>query len=384
VSSPGERGPNEALIGVSGSLAELSTPALVLDLDRLDANVKSLAAHAAAHDYALRPVVKIHKSVRVARMQMAAGAIGVGCSTVAEAEAMVAGGITDILLFTSVVTGAKLERLATLNAAAGGIIVAVDHAANVVQLGEAARQSHATMRVLVDVEVGDHRTGVADSATAVSLARLIGETDGLEYAGVQGYCGTHQVTIDYDDRRRQGMAVLDRLAAFIDALDAAGFSPRIVSGGGTGTHAFDHERGLLTELQAGSYVVLDGNYLDVALRRDEPQPFAPALTVRGTVISNAQPGYVITDAGAKEIDGIFMPMSAHVVSGAPTDSHYVIVGDDMGRIELSDASSPPSVGSTVELLPPHCYQTVIMYSHYHCVRGDTLVDIWPIDAVRTW
>lgn len=384
MSSPGERGPNEALIGVSGSLAELSTPALVLDLDRLDANVKSLAAHAAAHDYALRPVVKIHKSVRVARMQMAAGAIGVGCSTVAEAEAMVAGGITDILLFTSVVTAAKLERLATLNAAAGGIIVAVDHAANVIQLGEAARQSHATMRVLVDVEVGDHRTGVADPAMAVSLARLITETDGLEYAGVQGYCGTHQVTMDYDDRRRQGMAVLDRLAAFIDALDAAGSSPRIVSGGGTGTHAFDHERGLLTELQAGSYVVLDGNYLDVALRRDEPQPFAPALTVRGTVISNAQPGYVITDAGAKEIDGIFMPMSAHVVSGAPTDSNYVIVGDDMGRIELSDASSPPSVGSTVELLPPHCYQTVIMYSHYHCVRGDTLVDIWPIDAVRTW
>jgi 3-hydroxy-D-aspartate aldolase len=384
VSDPGERGPNEGLIGVPGSLAELSTPALVLDLDRLDANVESLAAHAAAHNYALRPVVKIHKSVRVAAMQMEAGAVGIGCSTLAEAEAMVAGGITDILLFTSVVTAAKLERLASLNAAAGGIVVAVDHLGNVVQLGEAARQSHATMQVLVDVEVGDHRTGVADPAMAVSLARRIAETDGLEYAGVQGYCGTHQVTIDYDERRRQGMMVLDRLAEFIDGLDVAGFSPRIVSGGGTGTHDFDHERGLLTELQAGSYVVLDGNYLNVALRRDEPQPFAPALTVRATVISNAQPGYAITDAGAKEIDGIFMPMSAQVLNGAPADSNYAIVGDDMGRIELSEAAPSPRVGTTVELLPPHCYQTVIMYSHYHCVRRDTLVDIWPIDAVPTW
>ena len=380
----GGRGPNEPLIGLSGSRSELSTPTLVLDLDRVEANIGSLAAHAAAHQYALRPVVKIHKSLRIARMQMAAGAIGIGCSTIAEAEAMVAGGITEIFLFTSVVTKGKLARLAEINAAAGGVVVATDHAENVLQLAESARRSGHPMQVLVDVEVGDHRTGVADPAMAVSLARLIAESDGLEYAGVQGYCGTHQVTPDYDERRRLGMVVLDRLAQFIDALTTVGLPPRIVSGGGTGTHDFDHERGLLTELQAGSYVVLDGNYVDVPLRRDLPHPFAPALTVRGTVISNAQPGYAITDAGAKEVDGIFMPTLPRVLSGAPRDSRYVIVGDDMGRIELPESEAAPRVGTAVELLPPHCYQTVIMYSHYHCVRGDTLVDIWPIDAVPTW
>ena len=136
----GGRGPNEPLIGLSGSRSELSTPALVLDLDRVEANIGSLAAHAAAHQYALRPVVKIHKSLRVARMQMAAGAIGIGCSTIAEAEAMVAGGITEIFLFTSVVTRGKLERLAEINAAAGGVVVATDHAENVLQLAEAARR----------------------------------------------------------------------------------------------------------------------------------------------------------------------------------------------------------------------------------------------------
>jgi 3-hydroxy-D-aspartate aldolase len=378
------RGPNESLVGAPGSRFQLSTPALVLDLDRVEANIASAATHAAAYSYALRPVVKIHKSVRVARLQMDAGAIGIGCSTVAEAEAMLAGGITDLFLFTSVVTDSKLERLASVNAAAGGIVVAADHAENVMQLAAAARRSSTTIQVLVDIEVGDHRTGVADPGTAVSVARLVAETDGLEYAGVQGYCGTHQVTQDYDDRRRRGMVVLDRLATFIDALQAAGLPPGIVSGGGTGTHDFDHERGLLTEVQAGSYVVLDGNYVDIPLRRDQPHPFAPALTVRGTVISNAQPGYVITDAGAKEIDGIFMPTSPRVLSGAPTESKYVIVGDDMGRIELPEGTAAPRVGTGVELLPPHCYETVIMYSHYHCVRGDTLVGIWPIDASATW
>jgi D-serine deaminase-like pyridoxal phosphate-dependent protein len=120
------------------------------------------------------------------------------------------------------------------------------------------------------------------------------------------------------------------------------------------------------------------------LRRDDPHPFLPALTVRGTVISSAQPGFVITDAGAKEIDGIFMSSAPAVLSGAPQESTYAIVGDDMGRIELPESAESPRVGTAVDLLPPHCYQTVIMHSHYHCVRGDVLVDIWPIDALATW
>jgi 3-hydroxy-D-aspartate aldolase len=384
MSSRSDRGPNERLIGVPGSRAALSTPALVLDLDRLEANIASLAVHAGDHGYAVRPVVKIHKSVEIARLQMAAGAVGVGCSTVAEAEVMVAGGITGVYLFTSVVTGPKLERLEALNAQADGVIVATDDASNVSQLAAAARRSGRPMRVLVDVEVGDRRTGTAEPATAVALARLIQESDGLEYGGVQGYCGTHQATVDYDERYRLSMVVLDRLERFIDALQAAGLPPGIVSGGGTGSHDIDHERGLLTEVQAGSYVVLDGNYRDVVLRRDHPHPFVPALTVRGTVISNAQSGFVITDAGAKEIDGIFAPLAPVVLDGAPSDSAYVIVGDDMGRIELPGSEVAPAVGDTVDLLPPHCYQTAIMYANYHCVRGDVLVDIWPIDGIANW
>lgn len=373
-------GANEALIGVPGSRGALSTPALVLDLDGLEANIASMAEHARHHGYSLRPVVKVHKSPRIAGLQVGAGAIGVACSTLDEAEHMAASGITSILLFTSVVTEAKLARLATLNAAVGGVIVAADHAGNVLQLAEAARRSGTHIQVLVDLEVGDRRTGVPDPSAAVDLARLIEASDWLEYAGIQGYCGTHQVVRSYRDRHRLGMTVLDRLAQFVDALTAVGLPPRIITGGGTGSHDIDYERHLLTDLQVGSYALHDANYFGVALRLAESHPFVPALTVRTTVISDAQRGFVITDAGAKQVDGIFTPLTPLVYRGAPRDSTYAIVGDDMGRLTVPPPAAAVRVGHALELIPPHCYQTVIMYPYYHCVRGDALVDIWPIHS----
>jgi D-serine deaminase-like pyridoxal phosphate-dependent protein len=134
-------------------------------------------------------------------------------------------------------------------------------------------------------------------------------------------------------------------------------------------------------VQVGSYVFVDGNYADAVLRRDDPHPFAPSLTVRATVVSAAQPGFVITDAGAKEVVGLDAAIAARVLVGAPPGSRYSIVGDDMGRIDLPGGAAPPAVGDAVEVLPPYCYQTVALHARYHCVRGDDLVDIWPIDAL---
>ena len=374
------RGPNEDLIGVPGSRHELSTPALVLDLDRLEANIASLAAHARTHAYAVRPVAKIHKSSEIARRQSAAGAVGTCCATLAEAEVMADAGIDGVLLFTSVVTRAKLERLAALNARASGLIVAADDLGNIAQLDEAARRSGRPLEVLVDVEVGGGRTGVAEPAGAVALAHAIAESTSLSYSGVQGYNGNHQATPGFEERRSVEISVLRRLAEFVDALRAADLPPAIISGGGTGTHDIDHEIGLLTECQAGSYVFGDVNYRDAVLRRDDPHPFAQSLTVRATVISNAQPGFVITDAGAKELDGIFASVAPVVLSGAPPESRYSIVGDDMGRIDLPAGAERPAVGAVVEIMPPHCYQTAILFGGYHCVRGDDLIDYWPLDA----
>jgi D-serine deaminase-like pyridoxal phosphate-dependent protein len=356
----------------------------VLDLDAMEANIASMAENARLHGYHVRPVAKIHKSVEISRRQMAAGGRGPCCATLAEAEAMVDGGLSDVMLFTSVVTEPKLRRLAALNARAEGLIVVADDPSNVERLAEAAGRSGRSLRVLVDVEVGGRRTGIADEQRAVELARLVEDLDGLEYAGVQGYAGGHQNTVDYDVRRTRSFEALQPLVRVVERLHEAGLPPRIVSGGGTGSHDIDHELGVLTEVQAGTYVFMDMNYRDVVMRRDDPRPFRHALSVRATVISAAQDGFVVTDAGIKEIDALGGVAHAEIVSGAPPGATYSLCGDDMGRIEFAGPEDSLAVGDVVELMPPQCYQTVVMYSHYHVVRGDQLVDIWPVDARDSW
>jgi 3-hydroxy-D-aspartate aldolase len=377
------RGVNESLVGVPGSLLHLSTPALVLDLDLLEANITAMASHAAAHGYGLRPVAKIHKSTEIARRQAEAGAVGTCCATLAEAEVMADAGIPGVLLFSSIVTPAKVDRLAALNSRATGLVVAVDNRENIGQLAEAARRSGRALELLVDVEVGGGRTGVATIDEAVGLARLIDADDNLRFAGIQGYNGNHQATRNFDERRAIEITTLEVLARFVEALSAAHLDPRIITGGGTGSHDIDHEVDLLTDVQVGTYVVMDVYYRDTVLRREEPRPFAHALTVRGTVISNAQSGFVITDVGAKEVDGIHQNGFPVIATGAPVGARYSLVGDDLGRIDFADSKDRLEVGDTVAVIPPHCYQTVVMYPCYHCVRGDTLVDIWHVDARGT-
>ena len=378
------RGPNASLIGRPGSKSALGTPALVLDLDRLNANIRSMAAHAELHGYQLRPVAKIHKSTAIARRQVEAGAIGVSCATLSEAEAMVDAGIPGVMLFASVVSEAKLQRLAALNARAEDFIVVTDGFDNVTHLGTAARATGQTLQVMVDFELGGGRTGLADQNDAVALARHIQATEGLEFAGIQAYNGLGLSERDYDSRRAVVLERAHRVSQLVAQFEAAGLHPRFVSGVGTGGHDIDSEAGAFTEMQVGSYVFMDGYYKDTVMRKSEPHPFAPALTVWGTVVSAAQPGFVITDVGLKEIDGAFGPISPAVLSGAPSGARYSLVGDDLGRIDFASADDAMPVGARFELLPPHCYQTVTLYSVYHCVAGDELVDIWPIDALRQW
>ncbi len=371
------------LIGAPGSRHRLGTPCLVLDLDRLERNIAVLQQHALAHGYALRPVAKVHKSTAIAGRQMAAGAIGQACATLAEAEVLVEAGIRGVLLFSPVVTAAKIERLIALDARADGLHIAVDGAEQVDALAAANRGSGRRLRLLVDCEVGGGRTGLADPDAAVALARRIAQHDAaLAYAGIQAYCGGIQSIPEYPARVIAARAVAARARAFVTALREAGLPPAIVSGGGTGTFAIDPAFEVYTECQAGSYVFMDAHYLDVALLDEGACPFLPSLFVRATVISNAQAGFCITDAGRKEFarDGV----APRLWTGAPAGARYGIVGDDLGRIDFARPTERLPVGAAVECLTPHAYATLNLYPVYHCVRGDTLVDIWPIDARLSW
>jgi len=380
----GPLGPNANLIGLPGSRYELETPALVVDVDVLDGNITAMAAHARANNYSLRPCFKVYKCVEIARRQIAAGALGVCCATLAEAEAAAAGGIPGIMLFSTVVTPGKLDRLAVLNAQSESLIVVTDSVSNIADLAAAARRSGRALDVMVDYELGGGRTGAHDAETLVRLASAVASTPGLRYAGLQGYNGLILCIPSYEERRRASLERLAELKVAVDRLASAGLPPPVVSGGGTGTHDFDHETGVFTEIQVGTYVHMDVNYSGVQLRLDGQPPFGMALSVSVSVLSSSGDGFVITDGGAKEIDGTFGQLQPLIQAGAPPGSEYSMVGDDLGRIDVPAGAAPPAVGKRISVIPPHAWQTVPMYPLYHCVSGDTLVDIWPVDGRDSW
>ena len=378
----GDFGPSEPFIGVEGSRSALSTPALVLDLDRMERNIAHMAARTRQSGHGLRPVAKIHKSIEIAKRQVAAGALGVCCATLAEAEVMANGGVPGVLLFSSVVSEPKITRLAALNARAEGLLVAVDDAANVDQLAHAARSTGARLRMLVDFEVGGRRTGIVYEDAAIALAKHITEIEGAEFAGLQGYHGGLQNTPDYDERTRLQAACVAPLARLVERLSANGLTPAIVTGGGSGSYQIDPPQGVLTENQAGTYIFMDVNYIDIVFEREMPHPFEVALLVHTTVISASNPGYVVTDAGVKEFAR--EELAPRILSGPAAGALYELIGDDLGRVTTKPTSARPGVGEVLECVTPHCYATLNLYNAYHCVRGDTLVDIWPIDARAQW
>ncbi len=369
-------GPNTPLIGQADSRRQLTTPALVLDLDVMERNIEDMRAFAEANGVSLRPHAKTHKSVQIARRQLEAGALGICCATLGEAEALAAGGIGGLLITSPIVAPAKIERLMALQARADSLMVVVDDMANLRTLEQAAQG--APLQVVVDVDVGLHRTGTADAAAAVALVDAAVASERLHFAGLQGYAGHVQHIEDFAERRATSHNDLAPLAETCAALKARGVALPLVSGAGTGTHDIDPELGLLTELQVGSYVVMDVEYLDVHCRDAGDWRFAPALTVRATVVSANHDGLATLDAGLKcfATDGP-LPRFA---SGAPIGAVYDYFGDEHGRVSFEGTNERLAVGAAVECIVSHCDPTVNLYDHYHCVRGDTLVDIWPIDA----
>ncbi len=366
------------LIDRQGSRRDLNTPVLVIELDALDRNIARMAAFAAAHGLKLRPHAKTHKSPEIARRQAAAGAVGACCAKLGEAEALADGGVTRGLHITSpVVSAPAMARLAALNERTEGLMCVVDHPDNVRALGEAVGDGKPLV-VIIDVDPGIHRTGVASPEAAVALFEAIRAQPSLSYGGVQFYCGREQHIEDYAERK----AAMDKRAALIRgviaALTAAGGAPGIVTGGGTGTHRIDAELGLFTELQVGSYVFMDSQYLACDLTGDgEAAPFETSLMIDARVVSANHPGMVTLDAGFKAFS---TDAGAPVVlAGSTPGAAYIFMGDEHGALVVPDGD-PPALAEIVTLGAPHCDPTVNLYDTYHVVQGDTLRALWPVAA----
>jgi len=365
---------HQHLIGRQGSRRDLNTPALVIELDALDRNIARMAAFAKAHGIALRPHAKTHKSAAIARRQIEAGARGVCCAKLGEAEALTEAGVDGILITSPVVGGPAVARLAALAGKATGLMAAVDHPDAVAALAATG----ARLTLVVDIDPGIHRTGVANPEAALALARQIEAAATLSFAGVQFYCGAQQHIEDFAARREAIVERTDYLKSVIAVLAENGLAPGIVTGGGTGTHAIDAELGVFTELQVGSYVFMDRQYADCDLVGDGAQAFETSLMVDARVVSANHAMLVTVDAGFKAF--ATEAGSPPVVAGAPEGSQYRFMGDEHGALIPPKGVSPPALGEVVTFAAPHCDPTVNLYEAYHAVRGDTLVDIWAIEG----
>lgn len=363
------------LIGQQGARRSLNTPALVIDKGAMERNIVRMAEFAAKKSLALRPHAKTHKCYDIAKLQLAAGARGICCAKLGEAEALAAAGpVPSILITSPVVSQPAIIRLAALHENTDELMVVVDHPDNVRRLAAAFSEDR-PLSVMIDIDPGIHRTGVASPEAALTLARDIAEYPSLRFRGVQYYCGLQQHIQSFADRRAAIVERTDYLRGIVETLKEAGHSLAIISGGGTGTHQIDAELGLFTELQVGSYIFMDNEYGECELF-DDAENFEPALFVDAGIVSCNTAGMATVDAGFKALstDG----GTPVVTSGAPEGAAYIFMGDEHGGILAADHQFDHAARVTLQV--PHCDPTVNLHDAYHLVDGDTLVDIWPVTA----
>ena len=355
---------------------EVDTPALLIDLDAFEANLDAMAGLLASTGVKLRAHAKTHKSPVIAQLQMARGAVGQCVQKVAEAEALAWGGVPDILVSNEVVGAAKLARLAAL-ARITRIAVCADDASQVLAIESAAADAGARLVVLVEIDVGAGRCGVAPGPDAVALARMIADSRHLIFGGLQAYQGSAQHKRTPAERQALITAAVEGTRRTVEQLRQQGLECPIVGGGGTGTFALEAGSGVYTEIQAGSYVFMDADYARNLDATGAPvATFRHALFVLSTVMSAPRAGMAVLDAGLKALA---------VDSGLPLvwrrpEITYASASDEHGKLTFAADAVAPKLGEKLRLVPGHCDPTVDRYDWYVGIRGSRVECLWPIAA----
>ncbi|HIM50805.1 MAG TPA: DSD1 family PLP-dependent enzyme [Acidobacteria bacterium] len=364
-------------IEVGISKWDLDTPCLCVDLDRLDRNLDRMQTTVARNGIASRPHAKTHKCPAIARLQLATGSVGICTAKISEAEVMFEHGIEQVLMTTVNVTPRKIRRAMRLRKRYESFTQAVDTAANARDLSAAATEAGVVADIVVDIDPGGHRTGITAGAPALELAQLVDTLPGLRLRGLLCYDGGAQHVTGFADRRRRALGSLEAAAETAVQMTRAGLDTGIFSGGGTGTYNIDHETSGLTDVQVGSYVFMDAQYLAIGGAEDPEvyTDFETALTVLTTVLNAQYAGRATTDAGAKA-NTINRPWP--VIAGE-TGMTYTAGSDEFGTIRYeANASRVYAVGDKLELIVSHCDPVVNLYDQLYGVRGDTVEVVWPI------
>ncbi|MDP6414886.1 MAG: DSD1 family PLP-dependent enzyme [Gammaproteobacteria bacterium] len=357
----------------------LDTPSLCVDLNVLEANIARMQSTTASNGIASRPHAKTHKTPIIAQMQLDSGSVGICTAKVSEAEAMFQHGIEQILMTTTNVTPTKIRRAMNLRESCDDFIQATDSPDNARLLSAAAESMGMVADIVVDVDPGGHRTGITPGQPALQLAQLIDSLPGLRLRGLLCYDGGSQHVKGFEQRKNQTLERLVAATGTYDLFQQSGLSTDIFSGGGTGTYNIDHETRGLTDVQVGSYVFMDAQYIDIGGESDAEayNDFGPSLTILATVLNAQYEGRATTDAGAKSCT-INRPWP--VVKGE-TGMSYTSGSDEFGSLRYEDnASRSYAVGDKLELIVSHCDPVVNLYNQMYAIRNDKVEAIWQIAA----
>lgn len=352
---------------------DLLTPALLVDLDRFESNIRKMQTTVSLAGKQLRPHAKAHKCVPIARRQLQAGAVGVCVATISEMDWMTAAGI-GVLLTTPVASRMKTDQIAAAAKSGADIRAVVDHPDQAMMYQDSAARAGTSLQILIDLDIGDHRTGMPCDERAIALAHQIAASPNLKLIGVQAYSVSGSHTEGADERRSHSKRAIAQAVSVQKEMLAAGLDARILTGGSTGTWDIDTTIPEVTEIQAGSYPLMDAAY-----RRIIGSGFAPAMTVLTTVISTSHLDRVTVDAGYKAFatDRPFGP-EAVGLEGV----RWQWGGDEHGILHLENPSRPLRLGDQIEFIPPHCDPTVNLYERIYAMRGDRVEDIWPVKNIQ--
>jgi len=347
---------------------EIPTPALILDLPKMEYNISKMADFFKDRQANVRPMFKTPKLVPVALRQLEAGADGITCAKLSEAEVLVKGGIKDILIANQVIGKNKIFRLMALLKKAD-VKVAVDDKIHIQSLSEAAQTAGLELGILIEVNVGLPRCGVKPEE-AVGIARLVDEAPGLSLRGIMGYEGHLVLKVDEEIRIDETKKSMGELVQAAESIRKDGMECGIVSGGGTGTYNITGEFPGITEVQAGSYVMMDTRYDKLNLG------FEKAVTILSTVQSRALEGWAIVDAGIKAVSSDF---GLPDLIGVP-DTRLVLLSEEHGHLYADGKDPGLSIGDKIEFYPSHVCTTINLHDLIYAVRGEAVEEIWSIEA----
>ena len=354
--------------------ADIQTPCLMIDLDAMERNIARMQGFVDEMGVRLRVHGKMHKSADIALKQIEAGAVGICCQKVSEAESFARAGVKDVLVSNQVRDPAKIDRLARLTKLAR-TICCLDDEANIAELSAAAQAHDTTIEVLVEIDCGAGRCGVAYGAPVVELAKKIEAAPGLKFSGIQAYQGAAQHVHSFEERKAKIDEAIRQVRETVEMLSAQGIACDIVGGAGTGSYYFEGNSGVYNEMQCGSYAFMDADYQRVLDEEgNHISEFENALFILTTVMSHSKPDKAICDAGLK---------AQSVDSGLPyifgrNDVEYIKCSDEHGVV--SDPKGVLKVNDKLKLVPGHIDPTCNVHDWYVGVRGGKVECVWPVTA----